>query len=310
MKKLKTFINVIIIFFITVLMCVLTAILIIRKQLTKDAITELVMKNDTRVITEALENNSNPIISQTEKILKQVGFPEDTIADLINSDGTKNFLSIYASNSINYLLKLDNEIPITTEDLKDLVDSNIDVLSSKLDGEEKVLFDEYSGSFYQYIDKHSNELIQFFPTAKDLLEQVKQDEVFVYKNITLKQVLDVLKMINRPKLLYTIIFGIMFLSIMLIALNWKTRKWLKHFSIVLSIYSVLLVIVELIVWLAKKLEMFDLFKSLEDLVSYVVTIIVNDLWIYISVAVIVDIVFIIVYQLMKRNIVNKEKPSE
>ena len=310
MKKLKTFINVIIIFFITVLMCVLTAILIIRKQLTKEAITDLVMKNDTRVITEALENNSNPIISQTEKILKQVGFPEDTISDLINSDGTKNFLSIYASNSINYLLKLDNEIPITTEDLKDLVDSNIDVLSSKLDGEEKVLFDEYSGSFYQYIDKHSNELIQFFPTAKDLLEQVKQDEVFVYKNITLKQVLDVLKMINRPKLLYTIIFGIMFLSIMLIALNWKTRKWLKHFSIVLSIYSVLLVIVELIVWLAKKLEMFDLFKSLEDLVSYVVTKIVNDLWIYISVAVIVDIVFIIVYQLMKRNIVNKEKPSE
>ena len=310
MKKLKTFINVIIIFFITVLMCVLTAILIIRKQLTKDAITDLVMKNDTRVITEALENNSNPIISQTEKILKQVGFPEDTISDLINSDGTKNFLSIYVSNSINYLLKLDNEIPITTEDLKDLVDSNIDVLSSKLDGEEKVLFDEYSGSFYQYIDKHSNELIQFFPTAKDLLEQVKQDEVFVYKNITLKQVLDVLKMINRPKLLYTIIFGIMFLSIMLIALNWKTRKWLKHFLIVLSIYSVLLVIVELIVWLAKKLEMFDLFKSLEDLVSYVVTIIVNDLWIYISVAVIVDIVFIIVYQLMKRNIVNKEKPSE
>ena len=310
MKKLKTFINVIIIFFITVLMCVLTAILIIRKQLTKEAITDLVMKNDTRVITEALENNSNPIISQTEKILKQVGFPEDTISDLINSDGTKNFLSIYVSNSINYLLKLDNEIPITTEDLKDLVDSNIDVLSSKLDGEEKALFDEYSGSFYQYIDKHSNELIQFFPTAKDLLEQVKQDEVFVYKNITLKQVLDVLKMINRPKLLYTIIFGIMFLSIMLIALNWKTRKWLKHFSIVLSIYSVLLVIVELIVWLAKKLEMFDLFKSLEDLVSYVVTIIVNDLWIYISVAVIVDIVFIIVYQLMKRNIVNKEKPSE
>ena len=308
MKKLKTFISVIIVIFMTVLLCELTAILVLRKQLTKEAINDLVMKSDAKAVTKILEQNSNPIIVQTEKILKEVGFPEDTVSDLLNSKGTKNFISVYATNCVNYLLDFEeNDEAISTDLLKELVDTNIDVLSSKLKGEEKEKFDEYSGEFYQYVDKHRNELVNYFPTAEDILNQVKQDKVFVYKNITLKQVIEVMDIINKPKLLNTIIFSLTILSLLLIILN--SFKWLKHFSITLSIYSSLLLLIELIILIANKLKLFNVFKAMESFASILFNNIARDLWIYIVISLVVDVIFIIVYKIIKKYVLVK-KPSE
>ena len=299
MKKLKTFLSVILIIVITILMSLLTFVLLFRKQLTKEVINKVIMENDIGTVVKDLENSSNPVISQTEKALETLGFPENVIPDVLNSEGTKRFISIYTTNTINYLLNTKEEEAITKQDLKDLVDSNINVFEKDIDSDKKYLIEEYKKNLYQYVDKHGDAIIKLFPTPKQLLEQVNQKDITLYKNITLKDVLDFLTLLNSNKLTMMIIFSIFVLCLILIIMNFKNRKWPKHLAISLFLYSILIFIIQIVIILAKKLEIFDLFKSLESFVLYIVNQISRDLWIAFIGSIVLGIIFTIIYQKIK-----------
>ena len=299
MKVLKSFITFLLIVLGVCLVCTTTVVVILKQQLSSTKIKETLKKTDMSPIVEKLEADENPVLEETEKILKTVGLPKSTIPDVLNSDGTKTFISNYLASAVDYVVENKDGVPITKEDLKKLLDDNINVIEKSLSKQNKEFGEEDKEVLYKYVDEYGDEVISAFPKPKEIIEQVEKQGVNVSNGVSLKQAINTLSTVLNTKTVILLIVGIILDIALIVVLNFKNHRWPKHLSIITFLYMIFLILVQIMFTIAKKLELFDMFGSFESMLLYIVNNVVNLLWIIIVVAFILFIAFIVVYNKIK-----------
>ena len=226
-----------------------------------------------------------------------MGIPKNAIEEVLNSKGTKNFISTYIANTVDYLFqKQDEEIPLTKEDLVNLLKSNIDIIQSELPEEEKSYLNNYEEKLYNYIEENDEEILKFFPTPKEILNKVDQEQITIIKNFNLKDLTTFISTIINNKTIYIIIFSLIILEIILIIMNYKKALWSKYLFLTSIIYSFIMIFIEIIISTIIKTDILNKAKGANTIINYLLNAICKYVWVGILIAIFVSIISYIIYK--------------
>ncbi len=248
MKKLGNFI---LGFLSVILLLVLTLSLVIKKEFSRDTIKEALRDTDFSFIKESLGEDTEEIIDAIEEILTYVDIPDNIVDKLLNSEGTKNFVGVYISNTVDYFLDNKNNVPLTGEDLKNLIKDNLDIIQSELPSKDKEYLEEYESNIYKYIDENEEDIISLFPEPKEIFSEVDLDTVKLNDQITLGDIVKGLSLITSMNFIIILSLVIVLLLGIIVLLNIKSKKYLKVIANTLFTYFILVLILTIIVIIAK-----------------------------------------------------------
>lgn len=248
MKKLGNFI---LGFLSVILLLALTLSLIIKKEVNRDTIKEALKDTDFSFIKESLGEDTEEIIDAIEEILTYVNIPDNILDKLLNSEGTKNFVGVYISNTIDYFLDNKNNVPLTGEDLKNLIKDNLDIIQSELPSKNKEYLEEYENNIYKYIEENEEDIISLFPEPKEIFSEVYLNTIKLNDYITLGDVVKVLSLVTNMNFIIILSLVIVLLLGIITLLNIKTKKYLKIIANTLFTYFILVLIMIIIVIIAK-----------------------------------------------------------
>lgn len=248
---MKKFRNFILGFLSVILLLILTLSLVIRKEVNRDTIKEALRDTDFSFIKENLGEDTEEIIDVIEEVLTYVDIPDNIVDKLLNSEGTKNFVSVYISNTIDYFLDNKNNVPLTGADLKNLIKDNLDIIQSELPSKNKEYLEEYESNIYKYIDENEEDIISLFPEPKEIFSEVDLDTIEINEYLTLGDIVKGLALVTNMNFIIIISLVTVLLLGIIILLNIKTKKYLGIIANTFFTYFVLILIMGVVVLLAK-----------------------------------------------------------
>lgn len=307
MKKLKTFIAIILAILTIILMFGFTTCYTIKHYINSDVIKKTITDNDfSDVINDALNENTE-IMDNTKKVFEALNIPDDAVTQVINSPATKNFIGVYLASSVDAVLGSEEEKNITKDDLKSLIKDNLDIIQKEMPNEEKEFLESYENTAYDYIDEHGEEIISYFPTPKEIVSKINQDEIKINDNLSLKDAIKYLNFITDTKLL--IIIGIAIgVSLLLIYLLKRKVRWAKYYIFISTFYAVFMGIVLGLLNIIKG-SLANELKEVAFIVNYFIDGLNTTLWIFVIPSIIVAIICIIFYH-KKKGLIKNEKVFE
>ncbi len=297
MKKSHKVINIILINICLFLLIGLTLSVVMRNFLNQKNIYDTIKNNDMSFFLNDLNEDKQLLLDEIKETFKILGLKDNTIEEVLNSDGTKNFISIYLSNTLNYFFKNEKEIPIKKEDLKNLIQSNMSIIESNLSQKEKDYINKYEQQLYNYIDEHADEIIGFFPMPEQLLNQVNQQEVMLNSNVSLQDVTKTISTLISLQFIYLLIAIITLIVIILIIINRFNYKWADCLKKITLSYSFIMIALEILLGTVIKSMAINISKSTSPILNYLVNNISQKIWIWIITAITLTIIF---YVLLKR----------
>lgn len=269
----------------------------LKKHIDKDYVQSIIHDMDLSLI---LEQQNIEIVNTIGEVLKLVGVPEESIDAVVNSKPTKDFIGVYASNCITYLL-YDEEILITKDDIKQLLENNFNIIEDSLADKEQLIFKYLKEMIIEYIDSHGDELAAKFPSPKEVL---KNGDIEIYSGISLKDLSKKISFAISDKVIVSSIIVAIISLLSLIILNLSKRRWAKKLSIVFILYSLIILGIEFIIQTSKVLLIDDtdvnskaiinIFNSFSNMISYSLFI-----------SIILSITLFIIYKLRKKEIITE-----
>ena len=307
MKKLKTFIAIILAILTIILMFGFTNCYTIKHYINSDVIKKTITDNDfSDVINDALNENTE-IMDNTKKVFEALNIPDDAVTQVINSPATKNFIGVYLASSVDAVLGSEEEKNITKDDLKSLIKDNLDIIQKEMPNEEKEFLESYENTAYDYIDEHGEEIISYFPTPKEIVSKINQDEIKINDNLSLKDAIKYLNFITDTKLL--IIIGIAIgVSLLLIYLLKRKVRWAKYYIFISTFYAVFMGVVLGLLNIIKG-SLANELKEVAFIVNYFIDGLNTTLWIFVIPSIIVAIICLIFYH-KKKGLIKNEKVFE
>ncbi len=304
--KVKKFLSVIISILTIFTMIILTSSLIIRREFTHDNINNIIEKLDLSTTLSNLDQNENDVLDNIDSALSYIGIPDNTTEKILNSEGTKNFVSTYLSNATEYLLNGKEDLTITIDDIKELIKSNLDIIESELPSNEEIYVKEYAENIYTYLDTHEKEVLSFFPSPKEILKDVNLSDIKVYENISVQDILDRISIFISNSFI-AVISGILALFLIsLILLNLQEFKWAKTIGKLFLIYTIFTTVFNLSIILILKLINIEMVTpQFVEIISLIINPIIKSLWIDVTIFLVISIILILVYNLYKK----KQKTS-
>ncbi len=293
---MKKIISILLSLLIMVDILAFTFVRVAKKEFRPTYIRKIVTKIE---VDEGLGKQIMDKISFTDIIKEALGFlgiSDKTFDKIANSEGTKDFIGIYVANATSYLLGSDEEIPITKEDIKNLINKNVPIIKEEMPSWGKDFIEKNKESVDKYIDKHGDDIISLLPKAKDLMHDVKQEEIIVYKSLTLKDVTNVIVTVTNPQTSYLLIGGAVILLMILIILNLKAKKWAKYIFVISTIYALLLLVAKFVVMPIINNFSKDM-SSLQEVIPYILSSITSTLWIFFFSSAIISILSILFYKI-------------
>lgn len=242
MKQLKTFLALLLSIVCFVLLLWFTGCYTVKHYINSDVIKKTITDADFSDVLNNIYQENEELLNNTKKVFEVLNIPEDAISQVINSDATKNFLSIYVANSVDAILGSDEEKNITKDDLKTLIKDNLDIIQREMPNEEKAFLENYENVAYNYIDEYGDEIISYFPTPKEIISKVNQEDIKIYNNLTLK---DAIKYLNILTSSTTLIIEAIIIGVILLLIYVLKRKirWAKYYTFIFGLYSILMTMV-------------------------------------------------------------------
>lgn len=293
MKILKLLFNTLLVILCLCSLTFLSVTSILKSSVSEETIKETIKNNDLTFIIEMLNDDDREIIDMVKEVLITVGVPEDTMDEVLNSEGTKEFVGTYTSNIIHYLLT-DEDKPITKGDIKKLISSNLDVIEEKIGNNE--IYDILKGVILEYVDQNGDNLAKKFPSPKVFVKELNIEN----SSKELKEIVDIVGILTDSKTINFSIIVSIILIVLLIILNIKKRNWAKLLMIISTLYTFLILIIKLGLTGIKEMYREEIFSGF---INYIVKILQTNLWIYIICAIGVFIVSLIIYLTRKKEIV-------
>ena len=297
MKKLGNFI---LGFLSVILLLVLTLSLVIKKEVNRDTIKEALRDTDFSFIKESLGEDTEEIIDAIEEILTYVDIPDNIVDKLLNSEGTKNFVGVYISNMIDYFLDNKNNVPLTGEDLKNLIKDNLDIIQSELPSKNKEYLEEYESNIYKYIDENEEDIISLFPEPKEIFSEVDLDTVKLNDQITLGDIVKGLSLVTSTNFIIILSLVIVLLLGIIVLLNIKTKNYLRVIANTFFTYFILVLILIIIVFIAKYI--------LTDIPT--LNVFIKNMITYFTISLVSSLVLSIILRVVYNKVKHKQKLSK
>ena len=297
MKKLGNFI---LGFLSVILLLVLTLSLVIKKEVNRDTIKEALRDTDFSFIKESLGEDTEEIIDAIEEILTYVDIPDNIVDKLLNSEGTKNFVGVYISNTIDYFLDNKNNVPLTGEDLKNLIKDNLDIIQSELPSKNKEYLEEYESNIYKYIDENEEDIISLFPEPKEIFSEVDLDTVKLNDQITLGDIVKGLSLVTSTNFIIILSLVIVLLLGIIVLLNIKTKNYLRVIANTFFTYFILVLILIIIVFIAKYI--------LTDIPT--LNVFIKNMITYFTISLVSSLVLSIILRVVYNKVKHKQKLSK
>lgn len=269
LQKLKTFLAIILSIIALVDLIGFTACYTLKHYLNSETIKKTITDNDFSQVLDNVYEENKELLDKTKEVFEVFNIPENAISEVINSDATKNFLGIYAANSVSALLGEEEQKPLTKEDLKSLIKDNLDIVQRNMPNEEKEFLESYENKAYEYLDIHGDEIISYFPEPQEILKNVDQDEIKIYQDISLKDVLFFINFISNSTFLIIYALSILLILLLIYLLKRKIR-WSKYFTFIFTTYTILMVTIDVtLTTFVKKIVDMEL-REFASLANYVV----------------------------------------
>ena len=145
-----------------------------------------------------------------EDYLEAIHIPASTIEAVLNSDVTKEFVGKYLSGIFTYLLYQKEDVTITKDDVIQLVNENFSIISATLQAQGLTLSEEEKNQIDAYVSEYSDQVLEFFPTANQLIQKLTTQDVVLVNSITLSDVTSFLQSVLNPTFLISILGILLF----------------------------------------------------------------------------------------------------
>lgn len=292
---MKKFLNIILSLIIIILLTIiLTLSTLLKSQISHNNISKIVNKIDIQELINNVSTQDTDILSGIKETLNDIGIPENFVEKALNTEPTKNFVSTYLNNTVEYYLN-NKENNITITDIKDLVKSNLVILEDDLPVQNQQYLKQFEQNIYDYIDNNQEEILNNFPSPKKLLENVDLSQVKIQENISLQDMFQGISFFISNNFIMILSFVIIIFLTILILLNRHNFKWAKIIGINSLIYCLLIFILQLSISFA--LNMVDIDN---DIIKLIFQSLKNNLLIYIISSLIISIILLVISKLKKQ----------
>lgn len=291
---MKKILNFLLGFISFIILLILTICLTIKYEFNTETIKKTLVNTDLSFILDSMDEQDKEVLDAIEDALTYMNIPSNISKKLLNSPGTKNFVGIYLSNTVDYLLDNNKNIPLTSNDIKELIKSNLDIIQSELPTQDKNFLEKYENDLYKFIDKNSQEILTFFPTPKEILKDFDSDSIIIYNNLTLKDLTNYISFFTSNNFLIALGIGLILILTIIITINLKTKKYLPIIANTLFIYFLIIGILQIIIYISLNYLTNDipiLYEFIKNITNY--------LWFSLLISLIISIITRIIYNKTK-----------
>ena len=234
-----------------------------------------------------------------EDYLEAIHIPASTIEAVLNSDVTKEFVGKYLSGIFTYLLYQKEDVTITKDDVIQLVNENFSIISATLQAQGLTLSEEEKNQIDAYVSEYSDQVLEFFPTANQLIQKLTTQDVVLVNSITLSDVTSFLQSVLNPTFLISILGIFLFFLGALWLMNKGKRCF--YFKRYFFLFAFLLVLCEIFIGTIIKENLMLRLESAETFINYMINEISKHVWIIILCAVVISFVLSRIERKEKKN---------
>lgn len=295
-KKIISYILLVLCIFLTFIFTFLVEI----KWNTREEQMVRYLKNaDLTFIMNSYDGMESELLQNVEDYLEAIHIPASTIEAVLNSDVTKEFVGKYLSGIFTYLLYQKEDVTITKDDVIQLVNENFSIISATLQAQGLTLSEEEKNQIDAYVSEYSDQVLEFFPTANQLIQKLTTQDVVLVNSITLSDVTSFLQSVLNPTFLISILGILLFLLGALWLMNKGKRCF--YFKRYFFLFAFLLVLCEIFIGTIIKENLMLRLESAETFINYMINEISKHVWIIILCAVVISFVLSRIERKEKKN---------
>lgn len=295
-KKIISYILLVLCIFLTFIFTFLVEI----KWNTREEQMVRYLKNaDLTFIMNSYDGMESELLQNVEDYLEAIHIPASTIEAVLNSDATKEFVGKYLSSIFTYLLYQKEEVTITKDDVIQLVNENFSIISATLQAQGLTLSEEEKNQIDAYVSEYSDQVLEFFPTANQIIQKLTTQDVVLVNSITLSDVTSFLQSVLNPTFLISILGILLFLLGALWLMNKGKRCF--YFKRYFFLFAFLLVLCEIFIGTIIKENLMLRLESAETFINYMINEISKNVWIIILCAVVISFVLSRIERKEKKN---------
>ena len=295
-KKIISYILLVLCIFLTFIFTFLVEI----KWNTREEQMVRYLKNaDLTFIMNSYDGMESELLQNVEDYLEAIHIPASTIEAVLNSDVTKEFVGKYLSGIFTYLLYQKEDVTITKDDVIQLVNKNFSIISATLQAQGLTLSEEEKNQIDAYVSEYSDQVLEFFPTANQLIQKLTTQDVVLVNSITLSDVTSFLQSVLNPTFLISILGILLFLLGALWLMNKGKRCF--YFKRYFFLFAFLLVLCEIFIGTIIKENLMLRLESAETFINYMINEISKHVWIIILCAVVISFVLSRIERKEKKN---------
>ena len=295
-KKIISYILLVLCIFLTFIFTFLVEI----KWNTREEQMVRYLKNaDLTFIMNSYDGMESELLQNVEDYLEAIHIPASTIEAVLNSDVTKEFVGKYLSGIFTYLLYQKEDVTITKDDVIQLVNENFSIISTTLQAQGLTLSEEEKNQIDAYVSEYSDQVLEFFPTANQIIQKLTTQDVVLVNSITLSDVTSFLQSVLNPTFLISILGILLFLLGALWLMNKGKRCF--YFKRYFFLFAFLLVLCEIFIGTIIKENLMLRLESAETFINYMINEISKNVWIIILCAVVISFVLSRIERKEKKN---------
>ena len=223
MKFFKKIVSVLMVFLFVITSVFLTISFVMKWNLQEEKLSANLKDADISFLLHSFGEEGQRLIEDTRGMLETIGIPSDTTLDVLNSDATKDFLSKYLIEILNYFLYQTPVPEVTAEDIRYLVIENYEVVEQSLEAK-GLTFTEAQKEFIENnLEKYSKVIMDFFPTMNLLTQKILENVTF-YQGFSLQDMMGFLGWLTSWKTIFVLgICDLVFLVVLFLCNLWQRK---------------------------------------------------------------------------------------
>ena len=260
----------------------------IKWNIREEQLVRYLKNADLTFIMNSYDGIQSELLQNVENYLEAIQIPTDAIEEVLNSEATKEFVGKYLANVFSYLIYQNEDVSITKEDVAHLVEENFSIISDTLQAQGLTLSDEDKSKINAYVLEYGDRVLEFFPTANQILNKLMTQDIVLVNTVTLSDVTTFLRLILSPTFLISVLGILLFLLGTLWFIN-KGRRCF-YFKLYFFGFALLLVVSEILLGTIVKETLMVRLESAETFINYMINEISKHVWIIILFAVVISFV--------------------
>ena len=271
----------------------------IKWNIREEQLVRYLKNADLTFIMNSYDGIQSELLQNVENYLEVIQVPTDAIEEVLNSEATKEFVGKYLANVFSYLIYQNEDVSITKEDVAHLVEKNFSIISDTLQAQGLTLSDEDKSKINAYVLEYGDRVLEFFPTANQILNKLMTQDIVLVNTVTLSDVTTFLRLILSPTFLISVLGILLFLLGILWLIN-KGRRCF-YFKLYFFGFALLLVVSEILLGTIVKETLMVRLESAETFINYMINEISKHVWIIILFAVVISFVLSRIERKEKKN---------